>query len=543
MKKSILLLCLGLGLSNWVHAQYLQFTAHDSLDVNNISAWVGLNNMLWIDPDTSGNNYPPVCSFPKGSGVDFGFSGSLWLIAKDANDDRHLSVEQESSFPGSHTDYWPGPVSGQPAAAMNYQSSADWARFWKIYKTSIDSFLAMPIHTIANTPAAILEWPAKGNPNAKGAAGASLTITTDMAPFIDVNGDGNYNALDGDYPVMRGDEMVWWIFNDMGVTHNQTSEYNLGVDVSCTAFAYHAAGVADNIQFYDFTIRNKSTLDYHGFRMSFKADLDLGYPFDDYIGFDSARRMAIYYNGTDTDQLYGAHPPIAAISMVHCSGDDATGNPLIPAGGGMYYQNGSSASDIHIDPIVADDYDNYMHSKWRDGSSLPNNSNFAFPDNPALTGGNSMCATGDSLRDRRVVISSTDMNLPSQGTATIAMALMITPNAGGCPYTNFNSITDVADSAHIIYYSHPLLAVSNAALVNGIKLFPNPAKNVLHVALPHSISQPYKIAVYDVLGKAITIPAIQSGNEFQLQTTSLPPGIYQVQVTAAGAVWNGRFVK
>ncbi len=62
-----------------------------------------------------------------------------------------------------------------------------------------------PDASAANTPIPILEWPANGNPFAKGAGGVALVVNHDLAPFVDVNGDGKYNPLLGDYPAMKGD--------------------------------------------------------------------------------------------------------------------------------------------------------------------------------------------------------------------------------------------------------------------------------------------------------------------------------------------------
>ncbi|MBK7691106.1 MAG: hypothetical protein IPJ31_08310 [Bacteroidetes bacterium] len=58
-----------------------------------------------------------------------------------------------------------------------------------------------------------------------------------MAPFVDVNNDNIYNALDGDYPDIEGEQALWWVFNDNGKTHNETNGLPLKIEVKALAYA------------------------------------------------------------------------------------------------------------------------------------------------------------------------------------------------------------------------------------------------------------------------------------------------------------------
>ena len=71
-----------------------------------------------------------------------------------------------------------------------------------------------------------------------------------LAPFIDTNGDGEYNS--GDYPayninedlnclnddMLFGDQSVWWVFNDKGGYHAETGGAEIGLEIQAQAFAY-----------------------------------------------------------------------------------------------------------------------------------------------------------------------------------------------------------------------------------------------------------------------------------------------------------------
>ena len=81
-----------------------------------------------------------------------------------------------------------------------------------------------------------------------------------MAPFHDANGDGFYNAYDGDYPdynmtgnndnaKLFGDQTLWWIFNDKGSIHTETNAEPIGLEIHAQAFAFVADNVVNDMTF------------------------------------------------------------------------------------------------------------------------------------------------------------------------------------------------------------------------------------------------------------------------------------------------------
>jgi hypothetical protein len=255
----------------------------ESIDINNINANVGVHGDLWH----SWNNgqITAGCEYPKGSGKHLAIAGGLWMGGYDQSGNLRTSA---TLYRQAGEEYWPGPLQGTDTV-ITYLESQKWARIWKIKRSDIQLFLNTANHTLTNTPTNILEWPAKGNPYAKGNNNTSLNITANMAPFIDVNSDGSYDPLSGDYPEMKGDEMLWFVFNDHGPTHNEIpGSLPMGIQVKASVYGFENASVPANVLYYEFELLNKQqTLD--SFVLGTFADLDLGYSGDDYIGFDSFR--------------------------------------------------------------------------------------------------------------------------------------------------------------------------------------------------------------------------------------------------------------
>ena len=90
-----------------------------------------------------------------------------------------------------------------------------------------------------------------------------------MAPFIDLNGDGEYN--NGDYPayntsgdlnctdddMLFGDQSIWWVFNDRGNFHGETGGADIGLEIQAQAFAYKTVDELGDMTFYSYKIINE----------------------------------------------------------------------------------------------------------------------------------------------------------------------------------------------------------------------------------------------------------------------------------------------
>jgi hypothetical protein len=528
----------------------------EHVDINKVKASVALHGDLWTDPATAYGS----CEFPKGSGKHVSHLGALWMAGYDAGSKLHVAAQ---TYRQDGNDYWPGPLDAFDT--LTYAVSQTWARIWKVSYIDIATFKAITTHTTSNTPAVILEWPAKNNPYAKGAGSASLTITTDMAPFVDVNNDGDYNPLVGDYPDMKGDQMLWWIFSDNGPTHNNHAggpdSKPLKVVVKAIAYAYNRSSALDNIVYYEYNVTNESANNYTNFRMAVNADMEIGFGMDDYIGFDSTRRMAIGYNADAIDgtgltaTTYGAAPPIAGVSMLEIPGDNST--TKVPVSSFMYFNNDAT---IWGNPTCDTQYNHYMRAEFRNGAHLKNdfagisvvamgtgpgaNTNYVFPGNPANASQWSECISNNPPTDRRGVLSTGDITFTSGSTVKLAFALVVTDTnvLNGCPNVGFGPIWNLADTAAKYYKTilPPKLSVATVQK-NAMHIYPNPAKDVMYI--DGIMAENGDLKVYDVAGRVMQVDVHNAVNKISIYVNQLAPGLYHIVYHEGGTIKSAHFVK
>ncbi|GAB5539593.1 MAG: hypothetical protein Salg2KO_16960 [Salibacteraceae bacterium] len=367
-----------------------------TLDINNVSvAMLNGGDMWW---DFSQSRY----EVPQGSGKTAFFAHALWLAATDDDDNIYTAALR---YRTSGNDYWAGPIVTD-SNGINTVDCDEFNRHWSLTKAEIDAFID---GTVSTVPEPILNWPAKGNPN------FSVSIEQDLAPFYDVNGDGLYSSDSGDYPLIKGDQAIFWVMNDIGNIHTASGGQQLGVEIHVMAYAYATNDVINNSIYYDYTILNKGEQPYHDFRIGFFTDSDMGNPLDDFIGCDSAKNLGYTYNGDPNDENaqgqlgYGTELPIVGVQMVNLP-RNSQGEEFPMAHFG-YFNNQSGPFG---DPNTASDYLNYLSGKWRHGvrwteggngygGTAP--ANFIYPGNPSDTNTWTECSVGNNPGDRRMVTS------------------------------------------------------------------------------------------------------------------------------------------
>ncbi len=452
----------------------------------------------------------PACEFPKGSGKNIMSAGSLWLAGYDGGHTLHVAAQ---TYRQDGNDYWPGPLDG--IDTISYSNSQKWAKIWKVSYTDIQNFSSQNVHTLANIPDAILKWPAKGNPYATGNNNVHLTIVNDMAPFIDANNDGVYNPLDGDFPDIKGDQMLWWVYNDYCLPHYQSQTPALQVEVHAMAYAYHRNNLLDNVIFYQTEITNKSSITYDSFRIARFADEDIGTSWDDNIGYDSAHRMAIAYNQHDTDAIYGVNTPIVGVSFIRLPED--IDNNLQPVANMIYYINDF---DITGNPRNGYQINNYMHGKALNDSMMTS---------PYMTQALAECNTFPPVMyDKRIVMTSSDMTFIPGETKTVVEALItVNPDSNNrCPSITTDAINEVADSAWNAYMHPPTQSYTIPVSANtNVGFYPNPAQTTI---IFYNVGANDDIALYDIVGKTIIKT---SGSNRSLNISLLPSGNYMIRIT------------
>ena len=563
MRKFFLFAFVWIAASESSTAQLFSFLTMDSVDINNINAMVLVHGDMWWNPALGEAH----CRFPKGSNKNISFNGALWMSAYDAANTLHAAAQ---TYRQAGNDYWPGPLDTNDT--LTYATSQDWAKIWKINRTDIQYFRSLASHNVTNTPAEILSWPGSGNTYARGNGGAVLAMVAgnSYAPFVDLNADGVYQPLMGEYPDIKGDQALWYVFSDNGPVHSESQGRPLGVEIQTMIYAYSRGTLIDNVVYYDYNIINRGPNTYHDFRIGQYVDMDLGYYNDDYIGFDSTHRMGITYNGNTDDGgsagspvgSYGTNIPVAGISLIVLPGD--VGLSHVPAGSFTYYNNDFSMVG---NPSIDTEYNFYLRSKLRSGAHFTNdfsgpsipsiaygsgpNTDYVFPGDPAVTSQWSECAANNIPGDRRFIISSNDFNLPSGATQHVVMALVTTNPAAenGCPTVGFTDIKKVADTAWNIFYNPlPPLPYHTASVNHNpdsrlVSIYPNPASDVLYIDANASGVGIESITVSNPVGQEIPVPVYNDNGRIVLNIMKLNPGSYYLRYTEVGYPKSTIFTK
>lgn len=301
---------------------------------------------------------------PQGSGKQTIFQHNLWIGGLDADEGLHLAAYRYLLF---SQEYWQGPLRTDDGS-IDWMTSVKYHHIWNLTRTEIDQFIAN--HGSANyqIPEDILTWPAHGEDG----------YAQNLAPFVDVNGDGRYNPTDGDYPDILGDQCLFFIFNDNFGPHTESEGETLGLEVHAMVYAFDAPDdeALNNTVFMNYKFFNRSANDYHDTYLGLWTDWDLGYQWDDFVGCDVQRGSCFVYNGYAVDgeglsSAYGDNPPVQVLTVLN--GPDGLGMT-----GFMYHDNSSA---INGDPNTAQQYYNYMRGLWRDGSHMQYGGNAYSGDN------------------------------------------------------------------------------------------------------------------------------------------------------------------
>jgi hypothetical protein len=326
------------------------------LQINNVRARINTGGDMWWDlPGGIGAQYFVPAS---GSATSL-FSGSLWIGGLDINNQLKLAALRYRQV---GQDYWTGPLTIDGTAAIDEETCNDWDKHFQIKRADIDEYIK---HTDTETGAFIpspdYQIPEYFYPDKYPAHGdISKGQSYYLAPFKDADGDGSYDPTKGDYPyyditnelcplnyagdptyvptptmeselyenyfggilvdqVLKGDETLWWVFNDKGNIHTETDGAAIGMEIRAQAFAFSTNDEINNMTFYSYEIINRSTYVLTQTYFCPWVDTDLGYGWDDFVGCDVERGLGYCYNGNPVDEggpeAYGDQPPAVGVDF------------------------------------------------------------------------------------------------------------------------------------------------------------------------------------------------------------------------------------
>lgn len=340
------------GLSSEIAYIYIEVTNYGFayLDVNNVDARINSwGNHFW-------DGGRACFSVPKNAETGTLFNMALWCGGLDPNDSIHLAMEMFRRNPlgGGGAEFYSGPVR-EPELP---DSGRNWNRVWKL---SVEELSYHKTHWWLpdyQVPDVIATWPAHGD--------TTHGETFELAPYVDKNENGMYEPEQGDYPVMRGDQCIFFIYNDMTGEPLESGGPKVGLEVHGMAYAFDCAQdpALWNAIFFHYDVYNRSDTVYHDTYLSLYTDFDLGNPQDDYIATDVERSMVYAYNSDEEDEGgafysgYGLYPPAQGVvllkgALMDFDGEDnpvfdGLGNPLCGPGlNGFGFGDGEIDNESH----------------------------------------------------------------------------------------------------------------------------------------------------------------------------------------------------
>jgi hypothetical protein len=536
----------------------------DSLNINNINATIDPIGSHFWDYETA------HFEVPKGSGKHSIFTHSMWIGGM--RDDTQICTSADRFRQGQ--DFIVGPLT----ANQDSNHYIKWNRNWKISKIQIQYHINNwnqpgyePIEVIKN-------WPAHGE--------SSLGQSQNIAPYFDMNSNGIYEPLSGDYPLIRGDEAVFFVFND-DVLHTASFSEKLGIEIHGMAYEYNRPNDSTlyNTLFMHYDIINLSTYNYQDTYLGLFTDFDLGFAMDDYIASDVTNGMMYGYNGTAVDgagqpYAYGDHPPAIGLKVIggpflepdgidnlsgECGfslnglnfGDNIADNERMGMTNFIYYNNQPYYPDTVL--IVGNKYYNYMRNIWNDGThmiyggnahpsagGLGPDCNFMFPGNSDTIcnyGTNGILPNGGLNQNGNYWTEATVGNIPDdrRGVASIGPFNFDAGEAIPLDYCftwarDYNG--DNISSAELLRTRIAALAPSWNTLINApetyfgvteteqgklILVYPNPVKNKATITNEDSSQREYLL--YSINGIFIKQGILKPGNNL-LDISELKAGVY-----------------
>jgi hypothetical protein len=418
--------------------------------INNVRAALLTSGDVWWDLSDGVYIIPKVLPGTGAKAVSSIFTGGVWLGGKDPVGNLKLAATLYRR--GTDTDFWPGPLTDNNGTTKKLTCD-QWDKHFVVYRTDIDSLRKLWTAAVAAAggditravipegviPERVKGWPADRNRFFFEINRFPLPITLQgYGRFHDENTNNIYEPDKGDYPIIevRGckvdvypDEMIYWIYNDNGGVHNIAKKSEpIQMEIQVQAFAYQTNDELNDMTFQRYKLINRAKTDIDSMYFAMFVDADLGCYTDDYVGCDTSRSLAYYYNQDELDGTTGTV----------CDGGVNTYGDKVPILGIDYFRGPRDANDKELgmssftyfnntlggplaattDPTTAIECYNYLTGKWKDGTPFtyggtgynPGSTRiikYAYLDAPDKTGGNpwSMCypTPAPTTYDRRTI--------------------------------------------------------------------------------------------------------------------------------------------
>lgn len=473
------------------------------------------------------------------------YTGALWLSALDPSGSIFTAAQTYSIQPSGapQSDYSAGPIATSYIKS-SYQSK--YQRLWKVSSAEIDMHRSNFNSAGYAAPQAIMDWPAHGDTT----NGESWRL----APFADLNGNDIYEPMQGDYPIIRGDDAIYMIFNDDNRPNALTTS-PLGLEIHLMAYVFNdTARAIQNTVFLAYRIINHSPQGYMGLKASLFLDYDLGNSVDDLTGTDSINNIAYVYNSLNNDMGangFGKNPPAAGVSSLNERAE-----------GAIFYENNPTPTG---NPLNELGFYNVMRLNWKNGAPL-------VVENPAGLGsfqngdgyqpGGSPITTWhynearnwyenpSNFSDKRGLLSMPDKTLNSDEELCYDFAVSFSHDTSASssflPYRSVIGLKNNFAQVQQFYNSQNFACLDETVSLSkiehmAIEIYPNPVRDKLVIKTTKPLQQ---IKLYDLTGNAVGQYAGEGKLETHLKFSGkLRSGIYIIKlIDQKGLVLSRRIV-
>lgn len=554
MKRTLLMLLAGFGFGPAIAQTY------DHLDINQVKARVNSGGDLHWSVSSGMGAY----ECPKGSGKNWGGPASIWIGGIDAGNQLRVAAQ---TYQQSGVDFWTGPLSTVDATTTS-SAVAQYNRVWKINKADIDAFIQNyangNVQNGSYIPVPeILSWPGNGDIS----QGQDLI----MAPFVDTDADGIYNPMGaGDYPLIKGDQAVYTIYNDNYGVHQSSQSVALGIEVRLMAYAYGPCSVVGShdflnyTTFYNYKIINRSTTPIYQTRVGLFNDPDIGSYMNDYVGSNVQGHYAYAYNAP------GAAANEPAVGVVQLQGPYNTSDGIDNDNDGMideaneqmtmtnfmYFNNTFLGIPVsQTDPANGNQFYQYMQSFWKDGVPLTCGGNgyggttatpFAYTGSSYTNGacGSGAWTESGTGTDKKFVMSSGPFTyLPGEVLDLEYAFITAFDSIGNNPLAKLDAnVNDLWSIYNSTLGQCMTTGLKSNVMNNEFSIWPNPSNGILNIRSAKT-QDDIVIQIVDVLGKVYYTNSYQQFDHTAIDLSNMTSGIYFIKLTNKDGSISKKIVK
>ncbi len=544
-------------------------------DGNNIHTKIYSGGDMHFDIFGTGN---ALYEFPKGSGKTICNASHIWIGGITTGGQLKLAAQ---TYRQQGLDFWPGPLSTIDASI--YSNDCDkYDYIWKVNTSDVDSFVhnynsGNVLNGSYSIPYDILSWPVKDT--------VSPNYETN-APFVDVNHNGKYDPKnEGDYPLIKGDQTLFQIFNDNGSNHQASGLPAMGLQFNQTVYGYNCDNVIQlypellNTTFYHYKIYNRSQFNYHSSYIAFWVDGDIGTRTDDYVGSNPKKGYGFFYNGYNIDAVYGNQTPALGVLLlkgpkaepfdgidndIDSVMDEPGEELLVPRL--LYFNHATPTNTANIsmtDPVNGVQFYQYMSGYWRDGSPFTCGGKAyggSVPVHSVFTGSNSVtndCFASwtektsiNPVGNRCLLVCSGPIGIAAYDSLEIEYALVSSfdSSVSNNSFASTLQLQKDVDKVREFYYnvnkSDCFLDVGfkEINLENEISLFPNPFEMNINIKSEVFKNSKSVVCVKDILGREL----YRNETSFLSQSIDLSfltKGVYIFTINVEGHLLVKKIIK